>query len=185
MPWIIGLAAAVMIVYFILTYNRLVKARNMLREAWSGIDVQLKRRSDLIPSLVETVQGYSTHEQTLLEEIARKRAAAMQAQGAKEKGAAENELSGGIKSLFALAEAYPDLKASNNFLTLQQELVDVEDQVQLARRYFNGAVRIMNNRVESFPSNLIAGTFGFAAAEYFTLELATEREAPKIEWGDK
>jgi len=151
----------------------------------SGIDVQLKRRSDLVPSLVETVKGYSSHEQTLLEEIAHKRSAALQAQGTKDKGAAENELSGGIKSLFALAEAYPDLKASNNFLTLQEELVAVEDQIQLARRYYNGSVRIMNTRIESFPSNLIAGMFGFSPAEFFTLELATQREAPTIEWGNK
>ncbi|MDD4658423.1 MAG: LemA family protein [Eubacteriales bacterium] len=183
--WIIGSVILILVLYFIIAYNRLVKTSNMLKEAWSGIDVQLKRRSDLIPSLVETVRGYSSHEQSVLTEIAEKRAAAMHAQGAREKGAAENALTGGIKNLFALAEAYPDLKASKNFLTLQEELVQVEDQIQLARRYYNGAVRMLNNRVESFPSNIIAKITGFSRAEFFTLELATERQAPEISWEEK
>lgn len=182
MPWIFGLLGAALLIYGIFLYNRLVRVRNLLREAWSGIDVQLKQRSDLIPSLVETVRGYSAHEQGLLQEIARCRAAALQAQGTLAKGLAENALSGGIKSLFALAEAYPALKASANFLGLQQELINIEDKIQLARRYYNGAVRMMNNRVESFPSNIIAGMCGFSGAEFFTLQLATERDVPKIEW---
>jgi LemA protein len=185
MQWFFGSLILILVLYFIIAYNQLVKTNNMLKEAWSGIDVQLKRRSDLIPSLVETVRGYSSHEQSLLTEIAEKRAAAMQAQGAREKGAAENALTGGIKNLFALAEAYPDLKASNNFLTLQEELVQVEDQIQLARRYYNGAVRMLNNLVESFPSNIIAKITGFSKAEFFTLELATERQAPEISWDKK
>lgn len=185
MEWIPVALVLLLGLYFVIAYNGLVKTGNMLKEAWSGIDVQLKRRRDLIPSLVETVRGYSSHEQDLLVEIAEKRTAAMAAQGAKEKGLAENALTGGIKNLFALAESYPDLKAANNFLKLQEELVQVEDQIQLARRYYNGAVRLVNNRVESFPSNIIAKITGFSRAEFFTLELATERMAPEISWDEK
>ena len=185
MPWLIGILAVTLLLYFIIAYNSLVKTRNMLREAWSGIDVQLKRRSDLIPSLVETVRGYSSHEQSLFEEVAAKRALAMEAKGAQAKGVAENALSGSIRSLFALAEAYPNLKAAGNFLALQEQLVEIEDQIQLARRYYNGAVRMLNNKVESFPSNLIAKLTGFAPADFFTLELATERQAPEIKWEKK
>jgi LemA protein len=185
MEWIPVALVVILVLYFIIAYNKLVKVRNMLKEAWSGIDVQLKRRSDLIPSLVETVKGYSSHEQDLLLEIVEKRAAALAAQGTKEKGEAENALTAGIKNIFALAEAYPDLKASDNFLHLQQELINVEDQIQLARRYYNGTVRLLNNRVESFPSNLIAKITGFSRAEFFTLELATERTAPEISWDEK
>lgn len=185
MEWIPVALVVILVLYFVIAYNRLVKARNMLKEAWSGIDVQLKRRSDLIPSLVETVRGYSSHEQELLIEIAEKRTTALAAQGAKEKGEAENALTAGIKNIFALAEAYPDLKASDNFLNLQQELIKVEDQIQLARRYYNGAVRLLNNSVESFPSNIIAKITGFSKAEFFALELATERKAPEISWNEK
>jgi len=181
MPWLIGLGAMGIILLLIILYNRLVSARNMVREAWSGIDVQLKRRSDLIPRLVETVRGYSGHEQSLYEDIARQRARAIQAQSTEDKGQAENALSQGLKSLFALVEAYPQLKASANYLALQQELIETEDQIQLARRYYNGAVRLFNNRVQSFPANILAGTMGFSPAEFFTLELATEGEAPAID----
>ena len=181
MLWI-GLGVIGLAVYTVIIYNGLIKTRNMVNEAWSGIDVQLKRRSNLIPNLVETVRGYSSHEQSVLEDIAHKRTAAMQAQGTREKGAAENALSGSIRSIFALAEAYPDLKASESFLSLQAQLVEVEDQIQLARRYYNGSVRILNNKVQSFPGNLVAGIFGFSAGEFFTLELTTEGDAPRIGW---
>lgn len=182
MPQLMGFLLAALIVYIIVVYNRLVKTRNMVKEAWSGIEVQLKRRSNLVPNLVETVRGYSAYEQSILEEIVRKRTLALQAQGAIDKGAAENDLSGSIKTIFALAEAYPDLKASANYLALQEQLIQVEDQIQLARRYYNGAVRMLNTKVESFPDNLIAKLFGFTPADFFTLQLATEAEAPTIRW---
>lgn len=185
MWWVIGTIALFLVLYFIALYNRLVKNSNILNEAWSGIDVQLKRRSDLIPNLVEAVRGYSKHEQSVLVEVVEQRNIALRAQGAKDKGQAENALSAGIKNLFALAEAYPDLKASESYLTLQKELVQVEDQIQLARRYYNGAVRLLNNLVQSFPGNIVAKLGGFAQAEYFTLELATERQAPEISWTEK
>jgi LemA protein len=185
MWYILGAAALLLLLYTVITYNRLVKGSNLLKEAWSGIDVQLKRRSDLIPTLVETVKGYSRHEQTVFTQVTEMRTAAMGARGARDKGLAENALTAGLKDLFALAEAYPDLKASQNYLTLQEELVQVEDQVQLARRYYNGAVRLLNNLVESFPSNLVAKLAGLSRAEFFTLELATERQVPEVSWAEK
>ncbi|MDD2909592.1 MAG: LemA family protein, partial [Candidatus Pacebacteria bacterium] len=148
-------------VFFIATYNGFIALINRSKEAWSDIDIQLKRRYDLIPNLVETVKGYATHETELLEKVAEARSRAMQAQGLKEKGEAENVLSGTLKSLFAVSENYPDLKASTNFLELQRELTDTEDKIQAARRFYNGNVRDLNIKVESFPSNVIASMFNF------------------------
>lgn len=169
-----------LLVWLAVTYNNLVRLRNLVGEAWSGIDVQLKRRYNLIPSLVETVKGYSRHEQELFADISRIRSQIDQAQGVRETGRAENRLSGCLKSLFALVEAYPELKADKNFLALQDQLIEIEEYLQMARRYYNGTVRNLNIRVESFPANLAARLFGIKTRDYFALELATQREAPEV-----
>ncbi|MEI6634715.1 MAG: LemA family protein [Chlamydiota bacterium] len=174
------LAAIAAAVWGIVAYNRFVRDTNLMREAWSGIDVQLKRRYDLVPALVETVKGYRDHERGLFEEVAAARARCIGSASVPEKGAAENALSQGIRSLFAVAEAYPELKASRNFLDLQKNLAEIEDGIQLARRYYNGTVRDYNIRVESFPGMVVAGPGGFRRAEFFEIELATQREAPGV-----
>jgi LemA protein len=174
------LAALVLIVWITITFNLLIRDRNMVREAWSGIDVQLKRRHNLIPNLVETVKGYSNFEKKLLQDLTEKRSMSTMIQKISDKAVAENDLSGMIKSFFAVVENYPDLKAAANFLDLQKQLAEIEDQIQYARRYYNGAVRNYNIRVESFPSNLIASSFGFKGAEFFEIELATEKNAPGV-----
>lgn len=163
----------------ILTFNRLVILRNRTKEAWSDIDVQLKRRYDLIPNLVETVKGYASHEKELLENVTKARVMAMQAQGVKEKEAAENMLSSTLKSLFAVTENYPDLKASTNFLELQRELRDTEDKIQAARRFHNTNVRDLNTKIESFPSSIIASMFGFKQREFFEADSAA-KELPRV-----
>jgi len=165
---IIILAVIVVVVGWLIgDYNGLVKLKNRAKEAWSDIDVQLKRRYDLIPNLVETVKGYATHEKGLFEKVTQARANAMLAQGAKEKAGAENMLSDTLKSLFAVSENYPDLKASVNFLELQKELSDTEDKIQAARRFYNTNVRDLSIKIESFPTNMIAGMFGFKQMELF------------------
>jgi LemA protein len=174
------LVLPVVILWGVITFNRFVRSRNLMREAWSGIDVQLKRRYDLVPALVETVKGYREHERGLFEDIAETRARCMSTESVREKGEAENALSRMIRSLFAVAEAYPDLKASQNFLDLQKSLTEIEDQIQFARRYYNGTVRDYNIRVESFPSMLIAKPCGFGRADFFEIEYATQREAPDV-----
>ncbi len=170
----------VLIIWGVIAFNRFIRGANLIREAWSGIDVQLKRRYNLIPGIVESVKGYSKHERALFEKVARLRSRCIDAAGTKEQGEAENALSRTIKSLFAVAEDYPDLKASRSFLDLQKNLVEIEDQIQLARRYYNGTVRNFNIRVESFPSMLVARMCGFTQADFFEIEYATEREAPEI-----
>ena len=175
---IIVLAASALIII----YNTFIRRKNLAAEAWSGIDVQLKRRYDLIPNLIETVKGYMQHERGLLEEITGLRSKAMGAEDLKNKAQAENALSSVLKSLFAVAESYPDLKASQNFIDLQKNLADIEDQLQLARRYYNGTVRDFNIIVESFPSNIIASVFGFKNLEFFEIEESSERAAPKIKF---
>ena len=162
------------------TYNGLVRLKNRTKEAWADIDVQLKRRYDLIPNLVEIVKGYAAHEKEVFEKVTEARSNAMKAETMKEKAQAENILSDTLKTLFAVSEAYPDLKASTNFLELQRELTDTEDKVQAARRFYNGNVRDLNIKIESFPVNLIASTFGFQKMELFELVETLEREAPKI-----
>ena len=162
------------------TYNGLVKLKNRAKEAWADIDVQLKRRYDLIPNLVEIVKGYAAHEKEVFERVTEARSNAMKAETMKEKAQAENILSDTLKTLFAVSEAYPDLKASTNFLELQRELTDTEDKIQAARRFYNGNIRDLNIKIESFPVNLIASTFGFQKMELFELVETLEREAPKI-----
>lgn len=165
-------------------YNDLIKLRNRCKEAWSDIDVQLKRRYDLIPNLIETVKGYAAHERELFEKVTEARTKAMEAKDLKEKGEAENVLSGTLKSLFAVAENYPDLKASENFLELQRELRDTEDKIQAARRFYNGNVRDFNTQIEIFPSNIIASMFKFKPMEFFEIEeeKAEEKETPKVKF---
>ncbi|WP_448873903.1 LemA family protein [Desulfobulbus propionicus] len=169
-----------LVVWIIALYNGLVRKRNMVEEAWSGIDVQLKRRTDLIPNLVTTVKGYAAHEQGTLEEVVRLRGQAQNAQGVAETAQAQGLLGAALGRLFALAESYPDLKANTTFIQLQSTLEEIEEQIQLARRYYNGAVRELNIAVESFPSNLVASRFGFSKAEFFELEDAAERTVPTV-----
>lgn len=171
------------ILWIILAYNGLVRLRYRVKEAWSDIEVQLKRRYDLIPNLVETVKGYAAHETSAFENVTKARAAAMGATTAKEHAATENMLTGALKSLFAVAEAYPDLKANTNFLELQRELSDTENKIQAARRFYNGNVKDMNTRVDVFPTNLIANTFSFGKEEFFDLdETPAQREPVKVQF---
>jgi LemA protein len=172
--------AAAAVLWAVAIYNSLVRMRSMVEEAWSGIDVQLKRRTDLIPNLVSTVKGYAAHEKGTLEEVVRLRGLAQNAHGVGETAQAQGLLGQALGKLFALAESYPDLKANANFAQLQASLGDIEEQIQLARRYYNGAVRNLNIAVESFPSNLVAGRFGFVKAEFFELESAAERAVPSV-----
>lgn len=168
--------------FVISLYNALVRARQTAEEAWSGIDVQLKRRADLIPNLVETVKGYASHERGTLEEVVEKRNQAQSVASSDVAGRAkaEGELSQALGRLFALSEAYPDLKANQNFADLQAALEKTESEIQMARRYYNGATRDLNVRVESFPSNIIAGQFGFQKREYFEIEDAADRAVPEV-----
>lgn len=166
----LGLVVAVLAIAVIGIYNRLVTLRNRVDNAWSQIDVQLKRRYDLITNLVETVKGYAAHEKEVLERVIQARAAAMSAQGVKAQGEAENALTGTLKSLFALAEAYPDLKANQNFLMLQEELSGTEAKIAYARQFYNDSVMTFNTAQQTFPSNIIAGAFGFKPREYFEIE---------------
>ncbi len=161
-----------------MTYNSFVRMRNRGREAWADIDVQLKRRYDLIPNLVATVKGYATHESQAFENVTKARAQAMQATAPVEKAQAENALAGTLKSLFAISEAYPELKANQNFLALQNELSDTENKIQAARRFYNGNVRDLNTGLESFPGNMIANMFGFTKMDYFELEESDAAKNP-------
>ncbi|MCF6263299.1 MAG: LemA family protein [Xanthomonadales bacterium] len=177
MFWIILIIIA-LIFAAIVIYNKLIRQRNILAEAWAGIDVQLTRRFDLIPNLVELVKAYKEYEAGTLEEIVRLRADTNTP--VQQRGANESLISGQIKKLIAVAEAYPDLKADKNFRQLHEALVEVEDHLQYARRYYNGAVRDNNILVESFPSNLLATTFGFKIADFFEIELASQRQAVEV-----
>lgn len=172
---IIGIIAFISF-YFISAYNGLVRYRNRVGESWSDIDVQLKRRHDLIPNLVETVKGYAAHEKTAFENVTKARAAALGAQTTEEKGKAENMLTGALKSIFAIAEAYPQLKANENFLELQRELSDTENKIQAARRFYNSNVMALNTAIESFPKNIIANAFKFEKKDFFEIEEAAEKE---------
>ncbi|MFW0838068.1 MAG: LemA family protein [Candidatus Komeilibacteria bacterium] len=171
---------ALVIIWLIALYNKLINLRNRCQEAWSDIDVQLKRRYDLIPNLVEAVKGYAKHEQETLDKVIKARNSAMQAQGA-DKAQAENELSATLKSIFALSENYPDLKANQNFLQLQDELTDTENKIQAARRFYNTNVRDLNIALQTFPSNLIAKLLGFKARDFFVTE-AESKEPVKIKF---
>ena len=168
---IVLVVLALLIVAAIVIYNSLVTLNVRIKEAWSDINVQMKRRYDLIPNLINSVKGYTTHEKSILEKVTETRAQAMNAQGVKEQAQAENQFQAALKSLFAVSENYPDLKANQNFLQLQEELVDTEDKIQAARRFYNGAVRDFNTRRTIFPVNLLAGMFGFREdKEFFELD---------------
>jgi LemA protein len=166
-------------------FNRLVALRQRVREAWSDIDVQLKRRHDLVPNLVETVKGYAAHERGVFDEVTRARAAAVAAGGTgpEERARAEGALTGALRSLFAVAEAYPQLRAVEQFNTLSENLTSTEDRIQFARRFYNGQVRDYDIAVQSFPSALVAGAFGFRAEEYFELEQPSDRAVPVVSFG--
>ncbi len=161
-------------------YNSLVSFRNRVREAWSDIEVQLKRRYDLIPNLVNAVKGYATHEKGVFEEVTRARSAAIGAKTPQEHGQAENMLTGALKNLFAVAEAYPQLRASENFRELQMELSDTENKIQAARRFYNSTVLDLNTSIEQFPTNTVAGIFSFKKEEFFDLEEGAVKEPPKV-----
>ena len=169
-------------IWLVSIYNKLVKNKNMAAEGWSGIDVQLKRRADLIPNFLETVKGYMKHEESVLKEVTELRVRSMTAQGVGEKIQAEAALTRSLGNLFAVAEAYPDLKANQTFIQLQAQLAEVEEQIQLARRYFNGTVRNLNILIESFPARLVAGIFGFHKREFFEIENATDRAVPDVQF---
>jgi len=164
-------------------YNKLVGLRQRSDEAWSDIDVQLKRRTDLVPNLVETVKGYAAHERTTLDAVTRARGAAVAAQTPETRAQAENALTGALRQLFALAEAYPDLKANTNFVQLQGSLGEIEDAIQNSRRYYNAVVRDLNTTVQAFPSNVIASFFQFHPRGYFELDSPQERQAPRVAFG--
>ncbi len=181
----IALGVIVLIaLYVIFIYNGLVRSRQMAEEAWSGIDVQLKRRADLIPNLIETVKGYAAHEKTTLEEVVelRNRAQAVPAGDVAGRAQAEGLLGQALGRVMALAEAYPDLKANQNFSELQASLETMESEIQMARRYYNGAARDLNIKVESFPSNLVAGQFGFSKREYFEIANEADRAVPSVKF---
>ena len=181
----IGLAIAVVVIlYLVFVYNGLVKARQIAEEAWSGIDVQLKRRADLIPNLIETVKGYAAHEKSTFEEVIamRNRAQAVPAGDVEGRAQAEGALSQALGKLFALAEAYPDLKANENFAELQRSLETIEGEIQMSRRYYKGAARDLNVKVESFPSNLIANAFRFVKAGYFEITNEADRAVPQVKF---
>jgi len=174
--------ALAVVLWVVAIFNGLVVLKNRAKEAWADIDVQLKRRYDLIPNLVETVKGYAAHESQLFEKVTQARANAMNAQGTQAKAQAENILSGALKSLFAVSEAYPDLKASVNFLELQRELTDTEDKIQASRRFYNTNVRDLNIKIESFPDNMLAGMFGFIKMELFEITTEAERQAVPVKF---
>ena len=176
--------AAGLIFWAVGIYNRLVRLRNMVEEGWSGIDVQLKRRADLIPNLLETVKGYMGHEKDLLTKVTELRARSATAGNVADKVKLEGELSRSLANLFAVAENYPELKANQTFMQLQTQLEEIEEQIQMARRYYNGTVRELNIKIESFPSNLIARRYGFNQADFFEIEDLTDREVPEISFGN-
>ena len=180
--WIILAVVVLLILWVIGAFNGLVTLKNRTKEALSDIDVQTKRRYDLIPNLVETVKGYAAHESGVFEKVTQARANAMNAQGVGAKEQAENALSGTLKSLFAVAENYPDLKASTSFLNLQNEITDTEDKIQAARRFYNANVRDLNTKIESFPANLIAGQFGFKEMELFQTTNEVEKEPVAVKF---
>ncbi|HYL09304.1 MAG TPA: LemA family protein [Candidatus Acidoferrales bacterium] len=178
--WIVIAVVAVLVIVVISMYNGLVRLRVQCENAWADIDVQLKRRYDLIPNVVETVKGYAAHEKGTLEAVINARNRAMTAQGPAAKGEAEGLLAGALKNLFALAEAYPQLRAVETFSQLQQTLAQLEDTIQNARSYYNAVVRDLNTKIAQFPSNIIAGMFNFKTREFFEVTAAAEREAPRV-----
>lgn len=178
MTWILIIVAVILVIVVIAMYNSLVKLKIRTEEAWSDIKVQLKRRMDLIPNLVNAVKGYAKHEKDVFENVTKARADVLGASGVKETAKAENQFEQTLKSLFAVAENYPQLRASENFSKLQDELTDTEDKIMASRRFYNGAVRELNTKTDTFPSNLIANMFGFKKREFFEVENMTEAEKP-------
>lgn len=177
---ILGGAVVAVLLWIIGAYNGLIRLRNQLENAWAQIDVQLKRRHDLIPNLVETVKGYAKHERETLEKVIQARNMAVNAKGVAERAEAENILTGALKSLFALSEAYPDLKANQNFLRLQEELTSTENKIAFSRQFYNDSTMTYNTRIEVFPANIIAGMFNFVRREFFEAKMEAEREAPRV-----
>jgi len=173
---------AVVALWFVFIYNGLVRLRNQVKNAWSQIDVQLKRRYDLIPNIVETVKGYAAHEKETFERVIQARQRGIDASGVKQQQEAENMITGALRQLFALSEAYPNLKANENFLALQEELASTENKIGFARQYYNDTVKDFNTRQEMFPANLVASMLGFQPAEFFEIEEASQREAPKVKF---
>ncbi|WP_407378336.1 LemA family protein [Methanobrevibacter sp.] len=185
MSWILLIVVILVIVFIIVTivhmYNQLVNLRNRVKNSFAQIDVQLKRRNDLIPNLVETVKGYAGHEKGVLEEVTKARGNVMNANGVKETSQADNQLTGALKTLFAVAENYPDLKANSNFQQLQSELSDTENKISYSRQFYNDTVLMYNNKCQQFPSNMLAKLFGFKEEEFFEAEEAS-REVPRVEF---
>ena len=179
---LIGIVAAVLVAFIFGMYNGLVRKRNRVREGWSDIDVQLKRRFNLIPNLIETVKGYASHEREVLEGVTQARSAVMNSNDQASREQSENMLSDALKSLFAVSENYPDLKASQNFLSLQQELADTENKIQAARRFYNQTVMDYNNSIETVPSNIIASLFNFKQEKFFKVEIEEERNVPNVQF---
>jgi LemA protein len=173
--WLIVAAVAILAIYIIYVFNKLVRTRNRVNNAWSQIDVQLRRRYDLIPNLVETVKGYAAHERELFEDVTRARAQGEQAATVQDQASAENQLTAGLRRLIAVAENYPQLKANQNFLALQEELTSTESKIAFARQFYNDQVTILNNLIQSFPSNLVARTFTFQPREFFEIEETAAR----------
>jgi LemA protein len=183
--WIVGGIIAIIVLFAVVVFNRLIRQRNMVREGWSGIDVQLRRRTDLVPNLVEAVKGYAAHERGLFEEVAAKRASSIAADNVGGQAAAERALQGSLGRLFALAEAYPELKADKNFLELQHQLAEIEDQLQMARRYYNGTVRDLNISIQSFPNNILAMLLQFRPEPFFELDDRAQAAAPAIAFSER
>jgi LemA protein len=179
MTYLIAAIVIAVLIYGIVIFNRLIRERNLVREGWSGIDVQLRRRTDLVPALVETVKAYAAHERTLFEDITAIRSASIAASSVKTQEDAERALEGALSKLIALKEAYPNLKADQNFLKLQEHLAEIEDHLQMARRYYNGAVRDLNISIQSFPNVLIARPLGFTEADFFEADDAA-RVTPNV-----
>ena len=177
---VIGVIILILLLYFITTYNGLVTLRNRVKDEWAQIDVQLKRRADLIPNLVETVKGYAKHEKGTLEEVVKARNALSSASTVDDEIDANNKITGALNKLFALSEAYPELKANENFLALQTDLKDTEEKISYARQFYNDTVLSYNNKVEMFPANIIANMFGFKQYEFFKVENKEEKEVPKV-----
>jgi len=177
---VLGGIVIVVGLWFVITYNGLVRLRNAVKNAWSQIDVQLKRRYDLIPNIVETVKGYAAHEKTTLEQVIQARQRGIEASTVKDQAAAENMITGALRQLFALSEAYPNLKANENFLALQEELSSTENKIGFARQYYNDTVQAFNTRQQMFPANLVASMLGFEPAEFFEIEEPSHRQAPKV-----
>ncbi len=177
--WIIIGIVVIVILFLWVAYNSLVTLKIRVDEAWSDITVQLKRRLDLIPNLVETVKGYAKHEQGVFEKVTEARSSVMNAKDVKSTAAAENQFEGALKSLFAVTEAYPDLKANQSYVELQQELVDTEDKIQASRRFYNGGVRELNTKIQKFPSNVIANMFGFKNRDFYELDDSEQKIAEK------